>query len=61
MGERTVKDKRRREWETFCDLSYYDFWCVRPKGDRDFNSELSFHFMTYDQADDFMNLLEHAH
>jgi hypothetical protein len=25
------------EWETFCDISYYDLWRVRRKGERRFN------------------------
>ena len=60
MVDKTVKDKRGREWECFSDMSYFDIWCVRPKGERDFNGEVSFHFMTFDQAVDFMNLLEVA-
>ncbi len=29
-------------FEVFCDGSYYDMWCVRPKGSKDFNSTLHF-------------------
>ena len=53
-------DNRGREWETFCDLSYYDMICVRPKGDKDFNSQLSFHFSTTEDASLFVQLLKEA-
>ena len=53
------KDKRGREWEKFCDVSYYDLYCVRclvaPK---EFDSHLSFHFMNMSEADDFQRLIE---
>lgn len=51
-------DRRKRSWEWYCDLSYYDYICVRVKGERKFNSQLSFHFMTYDQAKQFVELLK---
>lgn len=50
-------DKRGRPWEWFIDLAYYDMICVRVKGERDFNSPLSFHFNTTDQAQQFVELL----
>ena len=54
------KDKRGREWETFVDLSYFDYICVRLKSDRDFNSPTSFHFVTQEQAKQFVELLKQS-
>lgn len=54
-------DKRGREWETFVDRSYFDCICVRLACDRDFNSQTSFHFNTYEQAKKFVELLKEAH
>ncbi len=51
------KDKRGRPWEWFCDESYYNMFCVRPIGEREFNSELSFHFETQCEASAFASLL----
>lgn len=56
-----VTDKRKRTWECFLDRSYFDMYCVRVEGDRDFNSALSFHFYTPKEAFDFMNLLKDSH
>ena len=53
-------DKRGREWEVFVDMSYFDCVCVRLVGDRDFNSNTSFHFNTDKQARDFVELLKKA-
>lgn len=55
--ELQVTDKRNRLWELFLDESYYHQWCVRIKEDRDFNSPTSFHFDTFEQARDFLNLI----
>ena len=52
------KDKRGREWETFIDMCYYDYICVRVKSDRNFNSTTSFHFDTQQQAEQFVELLK---
>lgn len=52
------KDKRGVEWEWFIDDCYYHMTCIRVKGERDFNSPLSFHFNTSNQAQDFADLLE---
>ena len=52
------KDKRGRTWEAFIDPCYYDMTCVRVKGEKDFNSELSFHFPTSTQAKEFIKLIE---
>lgn len=51
-------DRRKRTWEYFIDKSYYDMTCVRIKGETDFNSQLSFHFDTYKQAMEFVELLK---
>lgn len=51
-------DKRGRTWETFVDVHYYDCICVRIKSDRDFNSPTSFHFMTQEQAKQFVELIK---
>ncbi len=47
-------------WEIFNDMSYFDMWCVRPEGDKDFNSLRSFHFALKQDADDFKALVEKA-
>ena len=52
------KDKRGREWEAFVDVTYFDCICVRLKSDRDFNSPTSFHFVTYEQAKQFVELIK---
>lgn len=54
------EDKRGRTWEWFIDASYYDMPCVRVKGERDFNSQLSFHFDTADNARKFVELLKNS-
>ena len=56
-----VTDGRKRTWECFSDRSYFDMYCVRVGGDRNFNSQLSFHFDTVNEAIDFMNLLKESH
>ena len=54
----TFTDKRGRDWELFIDLSYYEMVCVRCVSlGTDFNNQMSFHFNTYLQACDFMNLI----
>lgn len=50
-------DKRGRVWEWFVDECYYQMVCVRPKGVKDFNNEMSFHFNTDDLARQFVNLV----
>ena len=52
------KDRRGREWESFVDMSYYDMTCVRVFGEREFNNDLSFHFDTSKQANEFIKLLK---
>ena len=51
-------DKRNRTWEIFIDVGYYHKTCVRIKDETDFNSNLSFHFDTYKQAMEFVELLK---
>ena len=51
-------DRRNRPWEAFIDPSYYDCTCVRPKGEKSFNSPLAFHFDTSEQAKAFIELLK---
>lgn len=62
LGERINEftDKRNRKWEIFEDLSYYDMICLRCKNDKNFNSQLSFHFYTYDDAYFFAHLLKNS-
>jgi hypothetical protein len=48
------------KWEVFLDESYYDMWCVRPVGDRDFESPQSFHFALKEDAEKFKALAEKA-
>lgn len=56
--EQEFVDKRNRQWEYFIDVSYYHQTCVRLKHETDFNSNLSFHFNTYAQAMEFVELLK---
>ena len=53
-----VTDKRGRTWELFHDISYYGMYCVRFINDRKFNSQTSFHFITKNEAEIFIKLLE---
>lgn len=41
-------NERIRELETFIDPCYYDMWCVKPKGMKEFNKAL--HFATEEEA-----------
>ena len=43
------------QWETFCDHSYYDMWCVRKVGDRTFGQ--GFHLMRQAEAQSLCDLL----
>ncbi len=54
------KDKRGREWELFLDIGYYDLYCVRVVGERDFDSQLSFHFETEEKAIQFAELVSES-
>ena len=43
------------EWETFCDLCYYDLWRVRRKNERGFND--GYHIHNGDEARALVELL----
>ena len=55
-----VTDKRGRDWEMYCDTSYFDLFCCRCTIDKNFNSQFSFRFDTYEEAMQFMNLIKEA-
>ena len=44
-----------REWEAFCDASYYDMWCVRPVGEAEFGK--GFHLINGDEAKELARIL----
>jgi len=58
------QDRRKRTWEKFHDPCYYDMTCVRcldsGKQSKSFNSQLSFHFATSKQANQFQELIQGA-
>jgi hypothetical protein len=43
------------EWECFSDPSYFDMWCVRPVGSRDFGEAV--HVVTEQSARNLIDLL----
>lgn len=45
-------------WECFSDRSYFDMWCVREVGERDFRR--SFHLFSGDEAKGLCELLNSA-
>jgi hypothetical protein len=45
------------KWEYFLDPGYYDMWCVRPVGDKDFNSPRNFHIASRVEAEALTDLL----
>ena len=49
------------EWVLVLDSSFYDMFCVHPRGDRDFNSPRRFHFVFKDDAEKFKELIEKSH
>ncbi len=53
--ETTVK------WEMFVDVCFYEYWAVRPVGDKDFNSPRLFHFSEKEDAEKFKELIEKSH
>lgn len=57
---KSFKDKRGREWELFSDVFYYHMACVRPVGDRNFNSQLSFHFDRWEDGENFAELIKRS-
>jgi len=46
------------KWEIFLDDCYYGLWCVRPEGDRDFNSPDNHHFKTQEEAEEYKAKME---
>jgi hypothetical protein len=46
------------KWEVFQDKTYFDFWAVRPIGDKNFNSPRLFHFANEEDAEQFKRLVE---
>ena len=46
------------DYEIFCDRSYYDMWCVRPKGSTLFNDPRNRHFSTEEEATAYKELAE---
>ena len=48
------------KWEVFLDESYFSMWCVRPMGDKNFNSPQSFHFSLKEDAEKLKELAEKA-
>ena len=46
------------DYEIFCDSSYYDMWCVRPKGSTEFNDPRNRHFDTEEEAREYKKLAE---
>jgi hypothetical protein len=46
-------------WETFCDGSYFDMWCVRRIGDRTFGQ--GFYVMSQGEAEALRSLLDTRH
>lgn len=53
-----MKNVNLKEWEYFCDVSYYDMWAVRPVGDKNFYSQYLFHVPTMEEAKTLKDLLE---
>lgn len=47
-----------RDWEIFVDKSYYDLWAVRPVGEKNFNSGLTFHVLLKEEAQRLKEYLE---
>lgn len=43
------------EWECFSDPAYFDLWCVRRVGEREFGS--GFHLVNGGEATDLCDLL----
>lgn len=66
IAKELIKEKEIRKplitsnWEMFYDESYYGLWCVRPDGDKNFNSPRSFHFFNKKDAEDFLNAVVKA-
>lgn len=48
MTDTKIGNETQDDWECFRDHSYFDMWCVRPKGIRDFGQ--GFHLMNGEEA-----------
>lgn len=55
------RPKLNEKWEIFMDKNYFDFWAVRPKNDKDFNSPRLFHFAFKEDAEMFLKLVEKSY
>lgn len=55
------KIKHNVAWTLFVDESFYNMYCVCPKGDKDFNSPRRFHFLFKDDAEEFKRLIEKSY
>ena len=51
-------NSHRVAWEVFPDPAFFGMFCVKPVGDRDFNSPRSFHFVESKDAVEFKRLLD---
>lgn len=45
-------------YEIFLDSSYYDTWCVRPKGSRSFLDPKCLHFDSEEEARKYKEMVE---
>ncbi len=52
-----IKDPVFKDWEYYCDESYYGLWAVRKRSDTSFNSPYLFHFVQKEDAVKFMELI----
>ena len=55
------KPKLNEKWEMFKDENYYDFWAVRPKNDKEWDSPRLFHFADKVDATMFLKLVEKSY
>lgn len=46
--QQATRKPTAEDFEVFCDMSYYDMWCLKPKAVRDIN--LTLHFNTQKEA-----------
>ncbi len=64
MTVMTIENKKyptgNIKWEMFIDGCYWDMWCVRPVGSKDFNDPRSFHVDTEAEASVLMASLSNA-
>ena len=52
-----MTDTPHDDYEVFSDPSYFDMWCLRPSGSKDFN--LTMHFMNEKQANHASHVAAH--